>query len=796
MLYNYLKSSFRSLLKSPLFTVLNTGGLAIGLAVSLLLFLHVQHELSFDRFHAKFDRIHRVILHPTSAETGLTALANAPIETGPAAKEHIAAVEQYTRLLKHEFGKPAFVTAENESFVEENLYWTDPALLAIFDLRVIAGDLNSALSQPNALAMSRSAALRYFGTANPVGKTIRVDHMQPLEIRAVYEDLPDNSTLDAALLGSLASVDDSYKNYAWSNASFETWLLLGPGAQAKHVEAQLAVLLDKNVPKADQYFTMSLQPLSEAHLHSSGLRNNYSTRLGDPKQVRLLSALALAILLIACFNYMNLATARSQLRFREVGISKTMGASRRQLALRFYVETAVLVGVSFLLALALLHACLPAFNRLADKNLQTDALLLPATLTAVLGIAAAVILVAGSYPAFFLSSFLPKNLLQTTFRKGSSAGWLRRTLVTAQFTASVVLIIGTVVLYRQMQFIQQKELGFQPEQVLALNVTAAENDAQVDALLQQYRNMSSVKAASLAQTYPGGRPSGRSLYRQENDENGLLLWTNHVSAGFEQVLGLQFVAGSPLPLKYPGDTMVHVLLNETAVAYLGITPEAAIGRKVLCQLGPNAVITGVVKDFHAESLHHPIEGYAFHDRPSEHRNFLMLKVQADNIPQTMQQIASVFQTAIPQSAFDYEFLDEHLDAMYRRDQRTASVVFVFSLLSVFISCLGLFGLVTFAAEQRRREIGVRRVLGANIAGITGLLAGDFIRLVLLAVAIAAPIAWWLLRNWLENFAYRVELQTWMFAAAGLLTVLITVTMVGLQGMKAALGNPVDALRNE
>lgn len=796
MLKNYLKFAIRSLLKSPLFTALNAGGLAIGLTVSLLLFLYVQHEWSFDRYHTRIERIHRVILHLTSAENGPSLLANAPVETGPAAKAQIAAVEQYVRLLKHEFGKPAFVTAGDKQLVEENLYWTDSSLPAIFDLHVVAGDLQAALSQPHALAMSRSAAIRYFGTSNPVGRTIRVDHMPPLEVRAVYEDFPDNSTMDAALLGSLVSVDDSYKNYAWSNASFETWLLLGPDAQPKEVVEQLAVLLDKNVPKSDQYFTMSLQPLSDAHLYSSQLRNNYSTRTGDPKQVWLLSILALAVLLIACFNYMNLATARAQLRFREVGIAKTMGASRIQLASRFYVETAVLVGLSFLLALVFLNWSLPAFNQLADKDLQIDALLKPATLSAILCIATAVTLVAGLYPAFFLSAFLPKNLLQTAFRKGAPAGWLRRALVTAQFTASVVLIIGTVVLYHQMRFIQQKELGFEPEQVLAVNITAAENDAQTDALMQKCRNLSSILAVSRTQTYPGGRPSGRSIYRHEDDAAGLLLWTNHVSAGFEQVLGVHLLAGNPLPPKHPADTMVHVILNETAVKYLGLTPEAAIGRKVLCQLGPNAVITGVVQDFHAQSLHHPIEGYAFHDRPSELRNFLLLKMTAENIPATMDRIASVFRETIPQSAFQYKFLDEQLDAMYRREHRTADIIFVFSILSVFISCLGLFGLVTFAAEQRRKEIGIRRVLGANITGIATLLAGDLIRLVLIAIVIAVPLAGWIVRNWLENFAYRIELQVWMFTAAGLAAVAIALLTVGFQGIRAALANPAETLRNE
>jgi len=796
MLQNYLKCSLRALLKNPLFTALNVMGLAIGLTVSLLLFLHVQHELSFDRHHTKIDRIYRVLLQIKMDDVTPASLANAPIGIGPAAKENIAAVEQYARLLKHEFGRPAFVTAGEQKLVEKSLYWADSSLLAIFDLKTVAGDLSMAFSQPNTVALSRSAAVRYFGTANPVGRSIRIDHMQPLEIRAVYEDFPNNSTLDAAVIGSLASVDISYKNNPWSNASFETWLLLGPEAGPQHVQEQLAVVLDKNVPKPDQYFSMSLQALADAHLHSSELRNNYSERLGDPKQVNLLGILALAVLLIACFNYMNLTTARSQLRFREVGINKTMGASRRQLASRFYVETAVLVGISLLLALVLLSLSIPAFNQLADKKLTLQTLFAPATLSAIFAIAVAVVLFAGSYPAFFLSSFLPKNLLQTAFHKDSGAGWLRRGLVTAQFTASVVLIIGTVVLYRQMQFIQQKKLGFQPEQVLAVNTTAAEDKAQLDALMQNFRTLSSVEAVCRAQTYPAGRPSGRSLYRAENEENGMLLWTNHVSNGFEKVLGMKLLAGSLMPEKYPGDTIVHVILNKTAVDYLNLTPEEAIGKKVYCQLGSNAFITGVLEDFHAESLHHPIGAYAFHDRPTESRNLMLVKMNTGNLPETMKQIQSAFHTSLPQSAFEYTFLDEHLDAMYRSEQRTANVVFVFSLLSVLISCLGLFGLVAFAAEQRRKEIGIRRVLGASVSSITTLLAGDFMKLVLVAIALAVPLAWWGVQNWLEDFAYHIEVQWWMFTAAGVLAIAIAFMTVGFQGLRAALANPVESLRNE
>lgn len=796
MLTNHLKLAFRGLLKNPLFTALNVFGLALGLAVSLLLFLHVQHELSFDAYHSRADRIHRVMVNAFWDPENPEKLANAPNVVGPAAKDNIPAVEQYARLMKHGFGASAFVTAGTNKLVEESLYWVDPGLVEIFDIPRIAGDLKAALTQPNTVALSRSAAIRYFGTSDPVGQTIKVDQMPPLEVKAVYEDFPANSTLDAAIMGAFSTMEWANKNLVWSNASFETWLLLNRDANPQQVEMQLAALLDQNVPKAEQRFSLALQALRDAYLHSADVRWNYSKRVGDPKQVGILAALALAVLLIGCFNYMNLSTARSQLRFREVGINKSLGASRKQLVGRFYAETGVLTGLSLLLAIGLLAIGIPLFNDLSDKQLELGVLLQPKMLAAIFGIGVGVVLVAGSYPAFFLSAFSPKNLLQTTFRKNSNAGWLRRSLVTTQFAASVMLIIGTLVLYQQMQFIQQKKLGFEPNQVVAITTIAAESKVQLDALIQGCRSLSSVESVCRAQTYPGANASGRSIYKVAGDENGMELQTNRATPGIEKVLGIQLLAGTSLPEKQANDTIVNVLLTKTAVAYLGLTPEAAIGKKVNCGLGDQAFIRGVLADFHSESLHKPLSAYAFHDAPTEDRRFLLVKLNTQNLPETMRQIETIFNASLPQSAFEYKFIDDYLDSLYQTEARTANIVFVFSLLSVLISCLGLFGLAAFAAEQRTKEIGIRRVLGASVAGITGLLSKDFLKLVFFAVAIASPLAYYLMDKWLADFAYRIQIQWWMFAAAGAGALAIAFLTVSFQSVKAALANPVKSLRSE
>lgn len=793
MIRNYLKLSLRNLLKHPLFTGLNVFGLALGLAVSLLLFLHVRQEWLFDRYHSKADRIYRATVNSFWDPAQPEMLSNAPNAVGPAMKEAIPVVEQYARLLKHEFGRTAFIQAGERRLTEDQLFWADPGFFDIFDVKLVAGDLYSSLNQPNAAAISRSTAIRYFGTEQVVGQTIRVDQMNPLEVKAVFEDFPGNSSLDPKVLGSFQTMKWANNRLVWSNSSFETWILLRPEAQRANVEQQLAALLDKNVAKEDQRFSLWLQPLREVHLYSAQMRSNYCDRLGDPKQVAILGVLALAVLLIACFNYMNLSTARAQLRFREVGINKTMGASGGQMMLRFYTEAALLTLIAAILGLLLLSIGIPFFNHLADKQLSISMLTDPATGLSAMGILGAVVLIAGSYPAFFLSGFSPKNLLQTSFRKNTGAGWFRRSLVITQFTASVVLIIGTMVLHEQMKFIQQKKLGFEPEQVVAITTVAAENREQINALIQSYEQIGTVKAVCRAQAFPGQSVSVRSLSKDIHDEEGAELLTNHVTPGFEKVLGMKLISGSTLPPKQPGDTLVQVVLNEKAVKYLGSTPEQILGQKVQCNLGDNAYVVGVVEDFHAKSLHQPITAYAFHNAETETRRYLLVKLNTRDIWQSMAQLENAFKQVMPHSAFQYQFVDDYLQKLYQTEARTASVVKVFSLLSILVSCLGLFGLAAFAAEQRVKEIGIRKVLGASIMGISGLLARDFLKWVLLAVLIATPIAWYLMDSWLADFAFRIELKWWWFVLAGILALTVALLTVSFQSIRAALENPVKSL---
>lgn len=806
MFSNYLKIAWRSLLKNRLFTLLNSLGLAIGLAVALLLLLYATDELAFDKYHSKADRIARVNLDVTY--DGQSQLwGNAPNRVGPTMKAQIPGVENQVRLLRHNFGRTAFVNSANREFAETKLYWADSTLFGVFDVPLLLGNPKTALAGPNRVVLSQHTARRYFGMQNPLGKLLDVDHKQQLEVTGVYADLPATSSLDADLIGSFASVKwaSDPTNQSWSNASFETYLLLRPNVDRAQLERQMETIVAKNVPKADRYYTLYLQPLTDIHLYSANLSNVSSTRIGDARQVTMLLLLAVVVLLIACINYMNLTTAQAQVRAKEVGINKVAGATRTQLMGRFYAETLLVVAISLLVGVGLVVASLPLFNTITAKALSIRALATPGMLLCLLGLGITISLLAGGYPAFVLSGFSIRGLLQSSFRAGSGGGFLRRSLVVTQFVASLVLIISTLLFYRQLQFIQQRKLGYNPTQVVAITTAAAQTPDQVQTLGHDLRALSSVDEISRAQVYPGGGGSGRSLSKPGGDDKSYLqITTNRVNSTFIKVLGLKLLAGRTLSAaksdkpdtENETDTTVQVVLNKTAVDFLGYTPEQAIGKMAPGLFGNSAEIVGVVDDFHFESLHKPIGAYAFHNANTESRPFMLVKVRTQNLPETMQQLEALYRKDLPNSAFEYTFLDTYLNTLYRSEQRMAQVVLIFAGIAILIACLGLFGLATFTAEQRTKEIGVRKVLGASVSSIVALLSKDFLKLVLIAIVLAVPLAWWAISSWLADFAYRVDVEWWVFAGAGALVVFIALLTVSFQSIKAALMNPVQSLRSE
>jgi putative ABC transport system permease protein len=797
MLRNYLKIALRNLQKGRLFSALNLMGLSLGLMVSMLLLLYVNDEWAFDQHIRKAKDLYRV--NVTATFDGESMIwATAPNVVGPALKEGIPEVKAFVRYYKHNFGESASMRIGAKKLVENSLFWADQSLISLFELKMLQGNAAKALDAPDKVILSQSAAERYFGSADPLGEIIKVDNASDLQVTGVFADLPGNSSFDANVIGSLSSQKWAYDNLVWSNASFETFVQLAPGADPAKVDRKIAQIVDKNVEKENQWFSLGLQPMLDIHMHSADITNQTTTRLGDPQQARILGWLAMIILVLACINYMNLTTARSQQRFREVGISKTLGAGRGQLALRFYAETGILVFGALILGMVLLALAIPAFNQLADKNLKLSAVLQPQTLGLIFGIGMVVMLVAGSYPALLLSGFNPKNLLATSFRSSTGAGLLRRGLVVLQFTAAVALIASTYVFNQQLKFIQNYQLGFEPEQVVALSISSAENAAQRDALANKCLEISEVVDVSKAQTFPGRGASGRNVARPDSDGDGMAVQTNRADHKIISTLGIKLLAGTSIPElpKSPTDSTCQIVVNKAIIDYLGYTPEEAVGKKVDNMFWYPTTIVGVMEDFHSEDLHTQVGGYAFHNMLSEGYSYLLVKLKSQNLAASMAKLERAYANSMPNSAFEYTFLDEHMAKLYERDQRTSLVVLVFSILSIFIACLGLFGLAAYTAEQRTKEIGVRKVLGASVGSIIALLSKDFLRLVLVAVILAAPLAWYMMSRWLETFAYRIDLNWTVFLISGLIALVVAFLTVSSQSLRAAQCNPVESLKSE
>lgn len=794
MFLNYLKLSLRNLSRNKLFSLINIGGLASGIAMALLLFLYLDYEQGFDAFQSNKDRICRVISRSTLDEVP-EKWGCAPNIAGPTFKEKIAGVEEQVRLIRHNFGDPANVKSGNNVFIENDLFWTDPSVTTVFDFTFVKGDQLTALDKPNRVVMSESAARKYFGDQDPMGKSIEVDHTTVCEVSGVFRDLPHNSSIRPSLMASMSSVG-WMQEMTWSNASYETYLLLQEGADYKDIEQQVIAVSKREKPSSSDWISFTLQPFRDIHLLSSDIRDSYVQNTGDRQSVTIVSLLVIVILLIAAINYMNLATARSQKRFREVGICKTLGADRKELVKRFYIETALLVLFSVILAVVLLFLLLPYFNRIAHSDLHA-AQLLNANVLGLLSLSIVlIILVSGSYPAMYLSAFNPKDLFHTHFRSDKFAGMLRQGLVVIQFSVSIILIFSTIVFYRQLQFIQTRNLGFKPEQVICLNTSGAETRDQLNGLINDLKSLSYVSSVCRLQTFPGKDGSARTIYKPHQPEHYKKIMSCRSGSEVVPVLGLKLLAGKTLSGEAgEKDSTFQVVLNRTAITFLGYTPEEAIGKKVNVVSEADEIV-GVVEDFHFQTLHEPIGAYAFHNGPTENRPYMLVRLNAAGDKSRIEDIKKIFSGNLPNAAFDVTFLDRHLKSLYAKESQTVDITLLFSGLAILLACLGLFGLSAFMIELRVKEIGVRKVLGASVSSIVRLISKKFMLQVLLSGAIALPLSWLLMSRWLDNFAFHISIG-W---SAGLLTLLIALLTAALtisfQAIKAAGANPVKSLRTE
>lgn len=799
MIRNYIKIAFRNLLKHKSFSFINIIGVAIGLACFLLLTIYVKDELSYDKHNVNADRIYRLSRTFLSKDgTESLRLGHAAPPFGPLIKQDFPQIEEVVRLLETD----AIVRYQEHLFNEENLYAAEANLFKVFTFDVIQGNPENALVNPFSIMFSRPMAEKYFGKENPLGKTVRLDNELDYTVTGVYEPLPAQATFHPNFLISFSTLNDNriYGSEAlrtnWGNNSFSTFLLLPKNYDPGKLVSAFPAFQNRHIePKASTYSILDLMKLSDIHLHSH--MDSEMEANGDMQYVYLFSAIAIFILLIACINYMNLATARSAKRAKEVGMRKVVGAMRSQLINQFLSESVLLVCISLVLGLVIVAVCLPFLNEFTKKQLTLSALTDPGFILILISITLFTGLIAGSYPAFFLTSFQPTSVLKGKIASALKNGRLRQTLVVVQFSIAVILMISTAIVYSQMKYIQNYKLGYAKDQIILLHA-AGDSTTNYEAISQQLKENSGITEVGRSSRIPSGRLlDSWDAYVMKGDSmaaTDITIKSLNVDEDFISTYKIQMAAGRNFSREFPTDKTEGFILNATAARLLGWkNPQDAIGNRFGYGQTRGQII-GITQDYHFESLHQKVAPIVL--LMNGNRRWLSVHVAGRDIPGSIAHMKQVWEGRFPGKPFVYEFLDERFGRLYVREQTQQLLFGVFAGIAIFISCLGLLGLSMFMAELRIKEIGVRKVLGATVSSLVILLSNDFLKLVLIAIVIASPIAWYVMNRWLQEFAYHTSISVWIFVAAGALSAGIAMLTISFQSIKAALKNPVASLKSE
>ena len=787
MFKNYLLVTLRNVKKNRLFSLLNITGLAVGMAAFILIMLYVQFELSYDRYHEKADRIYRVIRE---------GRAFTPAALGPELKEKIPEVEASARIIR---SSNTLVSYEQNHYLEEEFYWADPALFDIFSIPFASGDPGTALSEPFAIVLSQRMAKKYFGDEDPLGKTLTVIERFSFKVTGIFCDMPPHShfLMDAAVPYETYFRITSNDINGWSSNFSYTYVSLKESADPQEAEDKIhpyivVPLLEAagiKEPYPQYYF---IQPMTDIHLHSHleqeiGVNN-------DMKYILLFSSIAFLILFIACVNYMNLATARSLRRGKEVGLRKVVGANRRQLIAQFLGESAAMAVLAVFFSILMVLAALPSFNHLVQRQLILDPFQDPRLFIGLVFTTLFVGLFAGSYPAMRMSGFRPISVLSGAFTRSLKGSSLRNVLVLVQFAITIFLVVCTIAVRDQLRFIKTVDMGYAKEQIITLPVRVGSIRQNIQAIKTELLQFSDITAVSTSGRLPNDIDTFTSRdWTGRNPDEPIPIYYNTADYDYIDLFDIQIVEGRNFSREFPSDKKGSFLVNETAVRVAEW--ESPLGRKLTHFDGTTGEIVGIIKDFHLHSLHRPIEPlYIFLDIRSFSN--IAIKMRTDNIPATIDHVKDVMKKFSPKYPFSYSFFDEVFERAYITEQRMARVFGAFAILGIFIACLGLFGLTTFAAEQRTKEIGIRKVLGASDAKIFLLLSKEFIRWVLLANIIAWPLAYLAMNKWLQNFAYRTHIGAAAFLISGGTALMIATFTVSYQSIKSARANPVDSLHYE
>lgn len=805
MFKNYLKVALRSLWKNKGFSAINIVGLAIGLAVCLLIVLYVVDELSYDKYNKNANRIYRIDADLFFNNTQFTA-AISPEPMAATLLREYPQVEQIVRLNSQ---GDILVKKGNQNIQDHHAVFADSTFFKVFTVPMIEGNPATALTQPNSIVIDETTAKKYFNSTDVVGKTLYIDNSTNCKITGVIKDIPRQSHFHFSFIRPLM---DSYRGNAneWLNNSDQSYILAKPGVtqaqmQAhvnqvvhKYVYNELSTLFhasEEDMAKQGNHFRYNLMPLTNIHLYSN---KSYELEAnGDITYVYIFSVIAVFILLIACVNFMNLSTARSSNRAKEVGVRKVAGSSRSHLISQFLIESVLISFFALLLAIGISTLLLPLFNQLSGKEMHVSTLFSTWLFPVMLSLVLLVGCIAGSYPAFYLSSFQPIEVLKGRIAKGFKSSWLRSSLVVFQFCISIILIIGTIVIYNQLDYIRSRKIGYNREQVLVLHNTWW-LDKQIKTFRDELTKIPGVENATVTGNLPTATDFNQNGWFRDAtlDAKKAVVFTEfRVDENYVSTLGMQIIQGRNFSRDFPTDS-VGILLNESAVKLLGFKDPL---NEMLYRPNDSSKpvvyhVVGVVKDFNFSSMHDKVGPLVI--TLADNWGSIAMRVNTKNISSIITQVQNKWNSFVPGQPFSYTFMDNDFNNIYQAEQRTGKLFITFAVFAIFIACLGLFGLVTYAAEQRTKEIGIRKVLGANIGGIVTMLSKGFAKLVLIASVIAFPLAWWAMNKWLQSFAYRITISWWMFVVAAIAAIVIALITVSFQAIKAAVANPVKSLRTE
>jgi putative ABC transport system permease protein len=792
MFKNYFKTAWRNLMKNKTFSFINILGLTIGITVCMMIYLFIMNEFSFDNFHKNGDNIYRVMRgFESDGKTGRVAYLSG-LHAPALLNDFKGQIVKAVRVGEND----NLFTVGTKSFHEKKELDVDTDFFSLFSFPLIKGSPTTVLKDLNSAVLTESTAKKYFGSVdNAMGKIIMLNKETPLKVTGIAKDVPSNSHLYFDIVTPLERYKDAGWMTRWINNGVYTYIQLAPNVTQAQIEEQLPAFVEKylgnDLRKYGFKWSLSLTPLKDVYFDSTSLDN---IKHGDKTVVYIFLSIAILILLIACINFTNLSTIRAAERSKEVGLRKVLGALRNNLVWQFIGESVLLTTISCILSVGLLLLVMPWYNQLLGYTLNVSWNSLPVYLFFA-GVIIVVGFLAGSYPAFFLSAFSPIQALKGKLKLGKGGASFRQILVVVQFSISVFLIVGTIIITKQMSYVKNKQLGYNKEQTLIIPVDNGDIYKNLNSFKTELQNQTAVQSVSAMSGEPGGFFDGQTFDVESHAE----IWnanTEFADFEFVKTLGLKIIAGRDFSSQFPTDTTSAVLINKTAAAKLGWTPLQAIGKWIQNTVADSAKrkIIGVVDDFYFQSLKQQVNGLVISPVPD--RRQILVRLNPGNIQAGIETTRKAYSKAAPAYPFEYKFLDQQFGELYQKDIRQQTILSVFAGLAIFVACLGLFGLASFTATKRFKEIGVRKVLGSSVKGIVVLLSKDLLKPVLIATCIALPAGYWIMNKWLQNFAYKTTLNWWIFVLATLITFGIALITVGIKAIKAAIANPVKSLRTE